>query len=289
MKRTIINNSDILKRGLVLLGISPEAYAFSLDKDRATIYRYLNNESKIPYEVISNLLDLIYDRGINIVDVLGIDNENDYLYHATNKEIIFPINNHINDNKYNDFGHGFYLGENLRQSSTWGKLGKSKMIYRFKKDKFKELKILDFNSLKVIDWLNYIAVNREKISFKEYPNIYRKYKKLESNYDMIKGKIGDSYSFEVLEMLYHDRIDIDQAEYSTCMMALGNQYCLKNDSFAKSLEADEVIIYDDILTKYFSHYSKVLQEKQNKNVELIINKVPNRHRVFSEYLKGKYE
>ena len=159
----------------------------------------------------------------------------------------------------------------------------------FKRDNFTNLNLLDFNELKPIDWLNYIAINRHKIDEKKYVKLLNHYHKMIKNKDLIKGKIADSFSYEVLELLYIDRLDIDQAEYSTRIMALGNQLCLKNDAFAKSLVPDDVIEYDETLSQYFLHYSDIIQEKQNKNVELIIQKAPNPKRLFSVYLKGKYE
>ena len=289
MKEIIIKTSDVIKRALSLLDISIDAFASFIDKDRATVYRYFNGEVNVPLKVLTELLDLVYEHGVDIVRVLGIENEDDYFYHASSAEITFPINVYYNEKKLNDFGYGFYLGENLRQSSTWGKLGQSTIIYRFKKERFNSLKIFDFNSAKAIDWLNFIAINRRKIRSDEYPQLFLKYKKLLSNYDFIKGKIADSFSYEVIELLYRDRLDIDQVEYSTKIMALGNQYCLKNDEFAKTLIPDDVIKYDSVLSSYFHHYFGLVQEKQNKRIDLIINKAPNPHRLFSEYIKRKYE
>ena len=286
MKEIVINTNDVIKNALDIMGISVDAYAFSIGKDRATIYRYISGETNVPLDVLINILDLLYDHGVDIVRVLNIKDEDSYYYHATAKEIIFPINVHINDGDSRDFGYGFYLGENLRQSSTWGKLGYSTIIYRFKREKFKELTVLDFNDMKPIDWLNYVAINRKKISYNNYQKLFEKYIKLENKKDIIKGKIADSFSYEVLELLYKNKIDIDQAEYATKIMALGNQFCLKNDEFGKNLLPDEIIRYDKTLSNYFLHYSKTIQDKQDKNIERIINAIPKEERLFNNYLKN---
>lgn len=286
MKETVIKTSEIIKLALNILGISADAFAFSIGKDRATVYRYMSGETNVPVDVLTKLLDLAYYHGVDITKILNIADEDEYYYHATASEIKFPINVHINDGESRDFGYGFYLGENLRQSSTWGKLGSSTIIYRFKRDKFKELSILDFNKMKSIDWLNYVAINRKKIEYQYYPKLFEKYFKLERNIDLIIGKIADSFSYEVLELLYKDKIDIDQAEYATKIMALGNQLCLKNELFGVNLIPDEVIRYDNTLSEYFLHYSDLIQERENNNIELIINRTPNKERLFSNYIKG---
>ena len=286
MKEMVIKTSEIIKSALNILGISADAFAFSIGKDRATVYRYMSGETNVPVDVLTKLLDLAYYHGVDITKILNIADEDEYYYHATASEIKFPINVHINDGESRDFGYGFYLGENLRQSSTWGKLGSSTIIYRFKRDKFKELSILDFNKMKSIDWLNYVAINRKKIEYQNYPKLFEKYFKLERNTDLIVGKIADSFSYEVLELLYKDKIDIDQAEYATKIMALGNQLCLKNELFGVSLIPDEVIRYDNTLSEYFLHYSDLIQERENNNIELIINRTPNKERLFSNYIKG---
>lgn len=267
------------------MGISIDAYAYSIGKDRATIYRYLNNTVEVPLSVLTNILDLLYDHGFDITKIIDIKDEDDYYYHATSKEIVFPINVHINDGEARDFGYGFYLGENLRQSSTWGKLGYSTIIYRFKREKFKKLIKLDFNHLKPIDWLNYVAINRKKISISEYPKLFFKYSNIEKNKDIVIGKIADSFSYEVLELLYKNKLDIDQAEYATKIMALGNQICLKNDEFGHSLEPDEMIVYDKVVSEYFLHYSNIIQERQDKNIQIILKNPPKKERLFSNYLK----
>ena len=286
MKEMVIKTSEIIKSALNILGISADAFAFSIGKDRATVYRYMSGETNVPVDVLTKLLDLAYYHGVDITKILNIADEDEYYYHATASEIKFPINVHINDGESRDFGYGFYLGENLRQSSTWGKLGSSTIIYRFKRDKFKELSILDFNKMKSIDWLNYVAINRKKIEYQNYPKLFEKYFKLERNTDLIVGKIADSFSYEVLELLYKDKIDIDQAEYATKIMALGNQLCLKNELFGVNLIPDEVIRYDNTLSEYFLHYSDLIQERENNNIELIINTTPNKERLFSNYIKG---
>ena len=285
MKEIYIKSSDVLKNALEIMNISVDAFAVSIDKDRATIYRYISGDVDIPLDILTSILDLLYAHGIDITKILNIDNEDEYYYHATNKEIVFPIDVHRNDGESRDFGYGFYLGENLRQSSTWGKLGRCTIIYRFKRSKFNNLKVLDFNDKKPIDWLNYIAINRKKVSYNQYPRLVEKYLKLESKYDIIKGKIADSFSYEVLESLYNDKLDIDQAEYATVIMALGNQFCIKNDDFGKALEPDEIIKYDQTLSNYFLHYSEVIQGIQDKNIERIIHHPPKKERLFSEYLK----
>lgn len=286
MKETVIKTNEIIKSALNILGISADAFAFSIGKDRATVYRYMSGETNVPVDVLTKLLDLAYYHGVDITKILNIADEDEYYYHATASEIKFPINVHINDGESRDFGYGFYLGENLRQSSTWGKLGSSTIIYRFKRDKFKELSILDFNKMKSIDWLNYVAINRKKIEYQNYPKLFEKFFKLERNTDLIVGKIADSFSYEVLELLYKDKIDIDQAEYATKIMALGNQLCLKNELFGVSLIPDEIIRYDNTLSEYFLHYSDLIQERENNNIELIINRTPNKERLFSNYIKG---
>ena len=135
MKQTTIKTNDIIKRSLDIMGISVDAYAYSIGKDKATIYRYITGETKVPIDVLTNILDLLYDHGIDIIKVLNIEDEDEYYYHATDVEISLPINVHINDGDNRDFGFGFYLGENIRQSSMWGKLGHSTNIYRFKRTK----------------------------------------------------------------------------------------------------------------------------------------------------------
>ena len=285
MKEIFVKSHEVFAKSLSILGISPEAFAMSVGNDRSTVYRYRNGESPIPSTTLQSLIDLLFEHGVGLVEVLGIENENDYYYHVTSKEIVFPINVHFNDGRKNDFGNGFYLGENLRQSSTWGKANSKTLIYRFTRKQFETLPVLDFTSLKPVDWLNYIAMNRGKIDFNRYPSLITKYKKLEKGKGLIKGKIADSFSYEVLELFYRDKLDRDQAEYATQIMALGNQYCLKDQEFASHLVPNELIRFDEALSECFLRFAEKTQQRQNQNVEVILRKPLKRERLFSEFLK----
>ena len=98
MNRIVIKTHEVMKRALDMLDISIDAFASSIGKDRATMYRYLNGEIEVPLETLTTLLDLVYDHGVDIIKVLNIENEEAYYYHATNKEICFPIRK---SNKFN--------------------------------------------------------------------------------------------------------------------------------------------------------------------------------------------
>ena len=252
-------------------------------------FRKISREDGVYPDILEASLNRLTDHGMDIMDALKIDNERDFYYHATNESFSFPVDVHMNDGKENDFGNGFYLGESLRQSSTWGKLGTSTRIYRFAKSRFAGLSFFDFNDGKTLDWLNYIAINRKKINPSEYPPLIEKHMKKVEGFDVIRGKIADSFSFHILEKLFVDLLDVDQAEYCTVIMALGNQLCLKNQEFASKLEADELIIYDSSLSDYFLNHSKKIQEKQDANVDKILSDIPDKSRLWSRLLKEKYD
>ena len=72
MKEIVIKTSEIIKSALNILGISADAFAFSIGKDRATVYRYMSGETNVPVDVLTKLLDLAYYHGVDITKILNI-------------------------------------------------------------------------------------------------------------------------------------------------------------------------------------------------------------------------
>ena len=89
-------------------------------------------------------------------------------------------------------------------------------------------------------------------------------------------------------MLFANKLDVDQAEACTTIMTLGNQFCLKNDSFARSMNPDRLITLDKILSRYFVYYGERAQKSFDELLQKTVNTPPNPQRLFSEVMKAKY-
>jgi hypothetical protein len=284
-----ITGADVLKESIRLLGISPSSFALLANKDKASISRYLSGENNVPPAVLKKTMQLLTNSGINPLDALGIENEKQYYYHACATPLNGPVDVFHNEGTRNDFGTGFYLGESLLQSASYTREGASSLcLYRFARAKFKKLKVFDFDERPILDWFIYIAINRQKIDEKKYGELLADFRQKIAGYDLVRGKIADSFTFQIIEGLFNGVYDIDQAEVCSVILALGDQLCLKNSSFGKTLEADELYTFEPTVALYFSSYGEERRESHDESTKEILNQPYDPNKLFAKILEKRY-
>ena len=279
-----VSSTTFFQKGFDMLGLSQDGFSLLVGKSPARISRYLSGEDRIPDNVFAFVMDALIARLIDPSSLFPLSDEDEFYYHATSGEIIFPIDVHFNDGRYNDFGNGFYLGESFRQALTWGKEKKPTIVYCFRKSRFKKAKEVQLSD--TLDWLFYVGLNRGKIRPMAYPEYEAQLRKSLSACDVVRGKIADSFSFNVIESLFAGKLDIDQAEACTVLMALGDQRVIKNQDFASSLTPDRIIKLDSILSDYFLYYGQKAQHGFDSLISETLKTPPKKERTI-ESIIGK--
>lgn len=287
METIKIDVNDVFKNGCKKLGISLDSLGLILDLNKSTISRYINKETTVSKDAFIKLMSILKYLNIDILDLLNIEHETQYYFHAAETKIVFPINVRINEQSRKDFGYGFYLGESFRQSTSFAKIKDKTYVYLFKKDKFKDLSEYNFDNKNILSWLLFIAYNRGKINPIEYPVLTKSQASVGKNIDIIKGKIADNFTYGVLQKFFANEIDIKQAEACTVMMGLGNQICLKNDEFAASLTPDCIFEYDKTLTNYFSFMVNQKRNEMDRLTENVLSMPKDINKTFSQILTRK--
>lgn len=133
-----------------------------------------------------------------------------------------------------DFGRGFYMGDKPDQPKG--------LIASYENNKFYEieynidgLKIKTFedNYIGQIDWVLFIAYNRQPEKLSEYTQLCMRYKAYHELYDMIVGVIADDKMTQVMQLFFNgqmcDKAFIEAMRY----VRLGKQYVLKTDEACK--------------------------------------------------------
>jgi hypothetical protein len=289
MEKKIIRAQDVLANSLDLLGITANAYAQLLSKDRSLVSRYLSGEYSVPDAVLDQTMVLLINSDISPLQALRIPDEKDFYYHSSPMELEGAIDVNRNRGVRNDFGFGFYLGESLLQSASYSKdPSKPLHIYRYRKRDFSSLRILDFQSKSTLDWFIFIGLNREKIERSKYADLLVRIQSEAAVYDAVKGKIADSFTYQIIEGLFNDVYDVDQAEACSVVLALGDQLCLKNSVFAASLQPEDLFVFDPSVTRYFFTYGNEKRQRQNKATEALLKRPPEKERLFSYILEKRY-
>jgi DNA-binding XRE family transcriptional regulator len=184
------------------------------------------------------------------------------LFHGTKNGITFPLDlNHSRNN--NDFGKGFYLGENLNQAATYISLCDSHEIFSFCIN-LKDLKILKFGV--ELDWMIAISYYRGWLfEYKDNSYLKKIISDIES-FDVIIAPIADNRMFDVIAEFVKGEITTSQCIHALSATDLGYQYVIRTNKGLKSLKY--------IKTLYLSNIEKEDYIKKRKDIfDMNLNKV----------------
>ena len=174
------------------------------------------------------------------------ENEKDnikLLFHGAKGDIIFPLDlNHSKET--NDFGIGFYLGENFSQASTYISNSISKYVYAFSLN-LNNLKISKFNVDS--EWMLAIAYYRGWLTNYSNGEIIKNIIKKVEESDIIIAPIADNRMFDLISEFVEGSITNKQCEHALAATNLGNQYVVKTQ---KGLE--NLLLFSNLLFLYSS-------------------------------------
>ena len=222
-----------------LLGITQEELAKKLGVSFETINRWEKDKNEIEIKNINKLYNFAFENKIyinSIYELLFLEefqkDTNKVLFHGSkSNEINFPLD--LSYSKLNnDFGVGFYLGENYRQAATYIANGNSVSVYAFKLN-LNGLRIKKFNVDK--EWMIAIAYYRGWL--KEYLNHPYVEKIISSvnEHDVIIAPIADNRMFDIISEFVRGEITDLQCEHALAATNLGFQYVLKSENALKNI------------------------------------------------------
>ena len=222
-----------------LLGITQEELAKKIGVSFETINRWEKDKNEIEIKNINKLYNFAFENKIyinSIYELLFLEefqkDTNKVLFHGSkSNEINFPLD--LSYSKLNnDFGVGFYLGENYRQAATYIANGNSVSVYAFNLN-LNGLRIKKFNVDK--EWMIAIAYYRGWL--KEYLNHPYVEKILSSvdEHDIIIAPIADNRMFDIISEFVRGEITDLQCEHALAATNLGFQYVLKSENALKNI------------------------------------------------------
>lgn len=126
----------------------------------------------------------------------------------------------------NDFGDGFYLGEDISQAGSWVANDINSSIYIFSFDR-SDLVEARFNV--DTDWMLAVAMCRNKLDdYLDTPRIKALKEKVD-NCDYVYAPIADNNLFDVIDSFINGEITDLQCLYAISATHLGYQVVLKNE------------------------------------------------------------
>lgn len=162
------------------------------------------------------------------------------LYHGSRDVIETPI--YGQDNRFNDYGLGFYCTEHLDLAKEWSSselLGGYANKYELQTD---DLKILNLSSpeFSILNWLAILLANRRVALSNPITNKGQEY--LISNFcpdidefDLLIGYRADDSYFSFARAFLNNTIPVKQLAHSMNLGSLGEQYVLKTKKAFSSM------------------------------------------------------
>lgn len=243
-----------------LLNLEQKELAELLGVSIDSIVRWEQNLVQIDEKNLEVFFNFAYNKGIKINKIyeqlLYEDCENNelkLLFHGAKSVIKFPV-----DLKYskenNDFGIGFYLGENFEQVSTYITNTISNYVYAFSID-IKNLNVIKFNV--DTEWMLAVAYYRGWIAKYKKNEIVKKIIEKVAKADIIIAPIADNRMFDLISDFVDGSITNEQCEHALSATNLGNQYVIKTTNGLNNLN----------FIKLFYLSSKEKEEYKNKRLE----------------------
>ena len=252
-----------------LLSLTQEELALNIGVSLDTISRWENGKTDIEEKNIDLIYNYALEKGINInkiyEQIFYEDCEkvnSKLLFHGARNIIDLPLD--LKYSKYNnDFGRGFYLGENFEQASTYIANTSSKYVYSFSLDT-KNLKIEKFNVN--TEWMLAIAYYRGWLhNYNKNEIIINIIQKVE-NADIIIAPIADNRMFDLISEFVDGSITNEQCEHALAATNLGNQYVIKSSA---ALEKIEFIKLFFLCSKEKEMYKNRRLENNNINLNKV--------------------
>lgn len=209
-----------------LLGLSIAELAKQIGITERSIYGWKNNENQITSKSLEKFYDFAYSKKIRLNKIKEqfcreeCTTEHKILFHGSKTYIEGRLS--IEKAKDgNDFGRGFYCGENLEQSAMFVSNYSDSSLYIIEFDP------AGLNSIQLgvtRDWMLMIAYFRKRLeAYANHPIILDLLSRL-NTVDYIIAPIADNRMFEIIDSFIEGEITDVQCQHCLSATNLGNQY-----------------------------------------------------------------
>ena len=222
-----------------VLNLSETELAKELGVSYETVYNWKNNLKKIDDSNIEKLYSFAFSKGIKINSIYEqllkesyVSDNSIVLFHGAKKDFSLPIDITHYSKINNDFGKGFYLGENYEQAANYISTLPKNKIYAFKLNTL-GLKTFRFDVDNV--WMLTIAYYRGWLDEHENHIVVKNIINKIQDVDVIIAPIADNRMFDIINEFVENEITDEQCRHALAATNLGYQYVLKTDKAINSL------------------------------------------------------
>lgn len=230
--------SKDLKAIREILGLTQKEFASKLGVQQITIARSELNITKGSAKLLEQVYAYAFKQNVKInrlKEMLWLENiptGHKLLYHGAKSEIKGSINT-LCGRVNNDFGAGFYTGENYDQAVSFVSGFDKSCLYLIDfDDKGLKSKKYEVNQ----QWMLTIAYYRGTLNkYSEHPAI-KKLIEESRTCDYIIAPIADNRMFQIINSFIDGEITDEQCKHCLAATNLGKQYVFINNKSAKNLK-----------------------------------------------------
>ena len=262
--------SEDLRTIREILGMTQSELAKELGVQQVTLSRSESETTKPSDTLLEKVYGFAYERNIMLNRLKSmywkdiISNSNRLLFHGAKSSIEGDINVRYNRTN-NDFGQGFYTGENYSQAISFISGFDTSSIY-----------LLDFNPTGLFfkefdlsqEWMLTIAFFRGTLSsYENHPLVRKLVSDVDGN-DYIIAPIADNRMYQIINSFIEGEITDQQCMHCLASTNLGKQFVFKSEKAVKQLRILERLYVSSEEREY---YKSVRLEESKASVEKVKN------------------
>ncbi|NMA05872.1 MAG: DUF3990 domain-containing protein [Acholeplasmataceae bacterium] len=225
-----------------ILELSQKDFADKIGVSFETVNRWENGKAKIGKGNIEAIYNFAYENEIYLNEIYeqiikeeAKKKKRILLFHGSKREIVFPLDLRFSK-EHNDFGRGFYLGENFIQASTYISNTTLGRVYAFSLE-IDNLKIAKFNV--TTEWMLAISYYRGWISKYKNSEIIKNIVDKVENSDIIIAPIADNRMFDLISEFTGGVITDEQCKHALAATNLGDQYVVRTANCLEKLRLEK--------------------------------------------------
>lgn len=210
-----------------LLELTQEELAQMMGVSRITVSNWLSGKTAISKPHVRQIYELAYERGIRlnrIKEQFYLEDEirtgERLLFHGAKTSLDGEPDLRHNK-RINDFGNGFYCGENLEQSVMFVASYPESSLYMLKfREKGRKKHVLHVDR----NWMLMVAYYRGRLDAYTNSDILKKQLRILQDVDYIVAPIADNRMFEIIDSFIDGEITDVQCQHCLSATNLGNQF-----------------------------------------------------------------
>lgn len=281
---SVIEDLDFFKE---YTGINESELSEVLNIPRSSFHNWRNNRTKVSNVQYEKIYNYIYEEGIRINDLksqLYKDTETKnrkILYHGAKKTIEDKIDLKHSKNA-NDFGIGFYLGQNLYQAASFIAEKMNSNVYIFEFNNKQNLKIKEFDVCE--EWMMIIAYYRGLLRNYKITKKLQDYINELKLYDIVIAPIADNNMYQIIDDFVGGNITNQQCISSLAASNLGKQYVFLTNRSLEYLQMKERCYLCNEERKYYRELKRQNFENGKQKVRFAMRKYAGKGKYIDELL-----